>query len=108
MEAGLGAGHIVLDVAWGPKLPLTESWTAAPTFAIYGRRQKYKPWPMHVCGQTAGWIRNPLGTEEASAQATLCYMSTCTHQFLGREYYLSNGLTDRDEIWHGDAYCPSW
>ena len=35
MEVGLGPGHNMLD---GDRAPPTEMGTAAPTFAIYGRR----------------------------------------------------------------------
>jgi len=56
-EVGLGPGHIVLDgdparPRKGTQQPPTESGTAAPHFSA------------HIyCGQTAGWIRMPLGTE---------------------------------------------
>jgi len=47
-EVGLGPGHIVLD---GDPAPLTQKrGTAAPNFR-----------PMYY-GQTAGWIKMPLGT----------------------------------------------
>jgi len=68
-EVGLGPGHIVLD---GTQLPLTERGTAAPTFAIYGhgdpapprKGAQHPPLSAHdYCGQTAGWIRIPLGME---------------------------------------------
>jgi len=51
MNVGLGLGHIVLD---GDPAPLTESGTAATTFAIYGRMacrlclRPYKPRPMSI------------------------------------------------------------
>ena len=49
MEAGLGPGHIVLD---GDPAPLPQKGDRAQLSA-------------HVyCGQTAGWIKMPLGTEE--------------------------------------------
>jgi len=49
--------HTVLD--GDPAPPTTERGTAAPTFEIHGRRMQ-----VHVyCGQMAGWIKMPLGTE---------------------------------------------
>ena len=54
MEVGLGSGDIVLD---GTKPP-------APT----GHSSPH--FPVHVCcGQTAVWIRMPLSTRQASAEA---------------------------------------
>jgi len=48
MEVGLGPGHIVLD---GDPVPLTKKGNN-PQFSV------------HVCcGQIAGWIKMPLGTE---------------------------------------------
>jgi len=48
MEAGLGPGHIVLDGDPAPPLP----YGCSPQFLA------------HVCcGQTAGWIKMPLGRE---------------------------------------------
>jgi len=48
MEVGLGPGHIVLD--WDPA-PLT-------------KKGNYPQFSVHVCcGQMAGWIKMPLGTE---------------------------------------------
>jgi len=53
---GLGPDHIVLD---GDPANL-------PT------RRHTPQFSAHVyCGETAGWIKMPLGIEEASAQATL-------------------------------------
>jgi len=49
MEVGLDPGHIVLD---GDKAPLPQKGTRAPQFLAYV-----------YCGQTAGWIKTPLGTE---------------------------------------------
>jgi len=49
MELGLGPRHIVLD---GDTATLPQKWTEPPPFLA------------HVyCGQTAGWIKTPLGTE---------------------------------------------
>jgi len=59
MEPGLGPGHVVLD---GNPAPPPKRDIATPT-----------QFSAHVCCvQTAGWIKMPLGTEVASAQATLC------------------------------------
>jgi len=56
MEVGIDPGDIVLD---GDPAPPSKKETQPPLFD-------------HVyCGQTAGCIKIPLGTE-ASAQATLC------------------------------------
>jgi len=47
-EIGLGPGHIVLD---GDPAPPSQMGIVAPQFSA------------HVCcGQTAGWIKIPLGT----------------------------------------------
>ena len=49
MEIGLGPGHIALD---RNPAPTPQRGTAPPQFSV------------HVCcGQTAGWIKMPLGTE---------------------------------------------
>jgi len=51
MEIGLGLGHIVLDGE--PASPPPPKGSTAPL-----------PFSTHVCcGQTAGWIEMPLGTE---------------------------------------------
>ena len=57
MEVNHGLGDVVLDGV----AALPERGTAPPQFSV------------HVyCGQTAGWIKTPLGTEVwTSAQATL-------------------------------------
>jgi len=47
MEVGLRSGHIVLDGDLA-----SQRGTTAPNFR-----------PMVYCGQTAGWIKMPLGTE---------------------------------------------
>jgi len=58
-QVGLGPGHIVL---YGDP-------------AITPRKKGHSPPPQfsaHVCyGQTAGWIKMPLGTEIDLGQATL-------------------------------------
>jgi len=57
-EEGLSPGDIVLDGNLAP--PKKGEGTASPLMA-------------HVyCGQTAGWIKMPLGTEVVLPQATLC------------------------------------
>jgi len=48
MEVGLGPGNIVLD---GDPAPPPRKGTAAPDLSV------------HICGQTAGWIKIPLGTK---------------------------------------------
>ena len=48
MQVGLGTGHIALD---GDPAPLPQRDTA-PQFSAHIR-----------CGQMAGWIKMPLGTE---------------------------------------------
>jgi len=48
-QVGLGPDHIVLDE---DTAPLPKKWAEPPQFVA------------HVyCGQTAGWIKTPLGTE---------------------------------------------
>ena len=62
MEVGLGPGHVVLD---GDRSPRHRKGHSPRHFAA------------HVyCGQAAGWIKMPFGTQKTSAQATLCYMGT--------------------------------
>jgi len=34
-------------------------------------------------------------------------LSKIRHFEIEKSLYLSNGLTDRREVWHGIAYCPS-
>jgi len=63
METGLGPGHIVLD---GDPASLPEKGAEPPPNLL-----------VHVyCGQTAGRIKMPLGTEVGLGQKTLCYMGT--------------------------------
>jgi len=50
MHIGLGPGHFVLD---GNPAPSPQKEGRDPTFSAYG------------CGQTAGWIKMALGTEES-------------------------------------------
>jgi len=61
MKLGTRVGHIMLD--GDPATP-----TESGTFKIYGRRlclRPYNPRPMSIdCGQTAGCIKMPFGTEE--------------------------------------------
>jgi len=58
MGVGLGLGDFMFD---GNRAPL-EKRAQPPTNFL-----------AHVnCGQTAGWIMMPLGTEETPAPATLC------------------------------------
>jgi len=49
MEVGLGPGHIVLD---GDPAPLPKNGAEPPQFSAH-----------FYCGQTAGWVKTPLGTE---------------------------------------------
>jgi len=50
MEVGLGPGDFVFD--WDPATPRTEGTPTTTQFLA------------HVyCGQTAGWMKTPLGTE---------------------------------------------
>ena len=63
VEVGLGQGRIVLD---GDPAPPMERGTVAPHF----RNLQTQALPASVyiaahvcCGQTAGWIKMPLGTE---------------------------------------------
>ena len=58
-EVGLGPVHIVLD---GDTAPLPKKWGRAPNLR-----------PILIyCGQTAAWIKMPLGTEVGLGYATLC------------------------------------
>ena len=65
MKVDLGPGDIVFD--GDPDIP--------PPQKKGGGTQQPKFLPMY-CGQTAPWIKMPLGTGVVSAQATLCYMGT--------------------------------
>ena len=57
MEVGLGSGHIVID---GYPVRLSQKGGGAPQFSA------------HICcGQMAGWIKMPLGTEVGLGPATL-------------------------------------
>jgi len=57
VEVVLGRGYIALD---RHPAPLPKRLSPCPIFA-------------HVCcGQIAGWIKMPLGTEVGLDQATLC------------------------------------
>jgi len=49
LEVGLGPGHIVLD---GDPAPIPQKGGRAPQFLAH-----------FYCGQTARWIKMPLGTE---------------------------------------------
>jgi len=52
MEVGLGPGDFVFD-GDPAATPRTEAHPPPPSF-----------WPMFNCGQTAGWMKTPLGTIE--------------------------------------------
>jgi len=68
MEVGLGPGDFVFD--GDPATPRTEGTLTTTQFLA------------HVyCGQTAEWMKTPLGTEVDLAQATLV-MSSATHRYL--------------------------
>jgi len=57
-EVNLGPGDVLLDGVAGSQLPLKET---SPQVLV------------HVyCGQTAGWMKTPLGAEVNLIQATLC------------------------------------
>ena len=60
-EVGLGPGHIMLDEDSAP--PAKKIGQSTAQFSAHVR-----------CGQTAGWIKMPLGVAVGlgSAQATLC------------------------------------
>ena len=61
VEVGIGPSHIVLD---GNPAPRAKRLTASNAFAVCLRF--YKPQSMSIVhGQTATWIRMPLGTEVA-------------------------------------------
>ena len=49
MEVGLGPAHIALD---GEPAPLPQKGSRAPQYSAH-----------FYCGQTAGWMKTPLGTE---------------------------------------------
>jgi len=57
-QVGLGPGDIVLD---GDPAPPTKGHIPIPQFSANVR-----------CGQTAGWIKMPLGMEVGLSEATLC------------------------------------
>ena len=66
VQVGLGPGHIVLD--WDPaELPLPQKGAKPPL------RPQFSA---HICcGQMAGWIKMPLGTEIGLDQSDiLCQM----------------------------------
>jgi len=95
MQAGFGPGHIALD---GDPVPLPKEAEPPTIFGLYlllpnGREvgsalvtlcqmgtqlplppNGHRPqFPAHVyCGQTAGWIKMPLGRELGLDPATLC------------------------------------
>jgi len=56
-EVGLGSGHTALD---GDPTPPPKNGGQAPNF-----------WPV-CCGEMAGLIKMPLGTEVGLGPATLC------------------------------------
>jgi len=63
VEVGLGQGLIVID---GDQLPPPKKkGTQLPQFSA------------HVCcGQTAGWIKMPIGTKAGLGQTAMCYTWT--------------------------------
>ena len=89
MNVGLGLDHIVLDGEWRPRSPTQKGGTAPPILAHvvwpngcmdqdatwYGGRPRPRqhclskkraeppPQIFGPCGQTAGWIKMPLGME---------------------------------------------
>jgi len=75
----LGPGYIVLDLDPVPQKGCIPQFSA------------------HVCcGQSAGWIKMPLGTDISSAQATLCQMGTQLPHGKGHS---------RDPHFSRHAYC---
>ena len=106
-EVSLGPGDIV---TWGPISPLLQKGggTAAPTF-----------WPMY-CGQTAGWIKLPLGMDiglglgftvldEDPAPPT----QRVTAPIFGQCLLWPNCCVDQDATWYGGQprprrHCVRW
>jgi len=69
-EVGLGPDHVVLD---GVPAPPSEWHNSPPTVSA------------HVCcGQMAGWIKMPLGTEVALSIYNVC---DCDTELIGKALY---------------------
>ena len=68
-------GGMDQDETWhaGRRLPKPHCVRWGPDPAPLSKRDTDPQFSAHVCcGQTAGWIKIPLGMEVASALATLC------------------------------------
>ena len=105
MEVGLGCGHVMLDV--DPATPAPKGHS--PQFSA------------HVCcGQTAGWIKMPLGTKVGLGPRHIVFdgdpaslQKGQTPTILGRCLLWPNGWMDEDAIWYGGKpqprpYCVRW
>jgi len=67
MEVGLNPSYIVLD---GEPAPPQKTADGDPAASEKGHSPQFS---VHVCcGQMAGWIKMPLGTEVGLNPATLC------------------------------------
>ena len=91
-EVGLGPGHIVLD--WYPAPPPKGH---SPQFSAYV-----------FCGQTAGWIKMPLGREVGLSPGDIVLDGDLAHSKRGTAPPLfgpcllwPNGWIDQGDTWYG-------
>jgi len=96
-------------VRWGPSSPAPKSGRSPPS-----------QFSSHVyCGQTAGWIKIPLGTEIGLGQATLCRwgpsspLKKAQPPIFGPCLLRLNGWMHQDTTWYGGRpqprrHCDRW
>ena len=124
-EIGLGPGDIVLD---GDPAPHLKGAQPPPQFLLLsalGSTRKYSASYRilaHVyCGQTAGWIKMPLGTEVGLGPGYIVLDGDPAAlparrgkaPIFGPCLLWPNGLIDQDATWYGDwpwprRHCVRW
>jgi len=94
VDVGLGPGHIVLD---GDPAPLPKKWHS-PQFSAHA-----------CCGQTAGWINMPLGTEATLVRLGISFplqKEGTAPTIFGPCLLWPNGWMDQDVTWYRGRARP--
>jgi len=110
------------DAAWyaGRPLPRPHCATWGPT-SRSPKRGRAPQFSAHVCcGQTAGWIKMPIGTMVGLGRTTLCYMQAQLHHSQGAQppdfgpcRLWPNGCMDQDATYYEcrrlpKPHCITW
>ena len=120
-EVGFGPGHIVLD---GDPAPTPPKGHSPPIFGpcllwtqpLPPKGRSPSQFSAHVyCGQTAAWIKMPLGTEVDLGlrdiafdvdPATPIKRAYHSHPIFGPYLLWPNGWMDEDAAWYGSRPRP--